>query len=83
MAVGRLTERTGPDRTGPALAYDRAARAQRRRLPVPTGSGVRTRRTAGGLRGMEFVRSADTCRLLQTLEQLSGLSLSLAVLREQ
>ena len=32
---------------------------------------------------MEFVRSADTCRLLQTLEQFSGLSLSLAVLREQ
>lgn len=32
---------------------------------------------------MEFVRSADTCRLLQTLEQLSGLSLFLAVLREQ
>jgi hypothetical protein len=32
---------------------------------------------------MEFVRSADTRRLLQTLEQLSGLSLTLAVLREQ
>ena len=32
---------------------------------------------------MEFVRSADTRRLLQTREQLSGLSLTLAVLREQ
>ena len=83
-AVGRLTERSG---TGPihraAQAYDRAARGQRRRLPVPTGSGVRSRRAAGGLLGMQFVRQGDTRRLLQTLDQLSRMSLSLAVLREQ
>ena len=83
-AVGRLTERSG---AGPihraALAYDRAAREQRRRLPVPTGSGVRTRWAAGGLRGMQFVRQGDTRQLLQTLDQLSRLSLTLAVLREQ
>jgi hypothetical protein len=83
-AVGRLTERSG---AGPihraADAYDRAARGLRRRPPVPTGPARRTRRAAGGLRGMEFVRNADTRRLLQTLDQLSRLSLTLAVLREQ
>jgi len=83
-AVGRLTERSG---TGPihraAQAYDRAARGQCRRLPVPTGSGVRTRRAAGGLHGMQFVRQSDTRQLLQTLDQLSRMSLTLAVLREQ
>ena len=83
-AVGRLTERSG---VGPihraADAYDRAARGLRRRPPIPTGPARRTRRAAGGLRGMEFVRNADTRRLLQTLDQLSRLSLTLAVLREQ
>jgi len=83
-AVGRLTERSG---AGPihraADAYDRAARELRRQPPIPTGPARRTRRAAGGLRGMEFVRNADTRRLLQTLDQLSRLSLTLAVLREQ
>ena len=83
-AVARLTERSGAGPVhGAALAYDRAARGQRRRLPVPTGSGVRTRRAASGLYGMQFVRQGDTGRLLQTLDQLSRLSLSLAVLRDQ
>jgi hypothetical protein len=63
-AVGRLTERSG---AGPihraADAYDRAARGLRRRPPIPTGPARRTRRAAGGLRGMEFVRNADTRRL--------------------
>jgi len=66
-AVGRLTERSG---AGPlhraAEVYDRAARGVRRRPPIPTGPGRRTRRAAGGLRGMEFVRTADTRQLLQT-----------------
>jgi len=83
-AVGRLTERSG---AGPlhqaAGAYDRAARGLRRRPPIPTGPARRTRRAAGGLRGMEFVRTADTRQLLQTLEQLRRLSLTLAGLREQ
>ena len=83
-AVGRLTERSG---AGPlhqaAAAYDRAARGLRRHLPIPTGPARRTRRAAGGLRGMEFVRPADTRQLLQTLEQLARLSLTLAGLREQ
>jgi hypothetical protein len=83
-AVGRLTERSG---AGPlhqaADAYDRAARGLRRRPPVPTGPARRTRRAAGGLRGMEFVRKADTRQLLQTLDQLSRLSHTLAGLREQ
>jgi hypothetical protein len=83
-AVGRLTERSG---AGPlhsaAVAYDRAARGLRRRPPIPTGPARRTRRAAGGLRGMEFVRRADTRQLLQTLERLSRLCLTLAVLREQ
>jgi hypothetical protein len=65
------------------VAYDRAARGLRRDLPVPTGPARRTRRAAGGLRGMEFVRRADTRLLLQTLERLSRLSLTLAGLREQ
>jgi hypothetical protein len=60
-AVGRLTERSA---AGPlhraAVAYDRAARGLRRDLPVPTGPARRTRRAAGELRGMEFVRRADT-----------------------
>ena len=83
-AVGRLTERSG---AGPlhraADAYDRAARRLRRRPPIPTGTARRTRRAAGGLRGVEFVRRADTRQLLQTLDQLSRLSLTLAGLREQ
>ena len=83
-AVGRLTERSG---AGPihraAVAYDRAARGLRRRPPIPTGPARRTRRAAGGLRGMEFVRRADTRQLLQTFAQLSRLSLTLAGLREQ
>jgi hypothetical protein len=83
-AVGRLTERSG---AGPlhqaADAYDRAARGLRRDLPVPTGSARRTRRAAGGLRGMQFVRNADTRQLLQLVDQLSRLSLTLAALREQ
>jgi len=83
-AVGRLTERSG---AGPlhraAEVYDRAARGLRRRPPIPTGPARRTRRAAGGLRGMEFVRTADTRQLLQTLDQLSRLSLTLAGLREQ
>jgi len=83
-AVGRLTERSG---AGPihraAEAYDRAARGLRRRPPIPTGPARRTRRAAGGLRGMEFVRTADTRQLLQTLERLSRLSVTLAGLREQ
>jgi hypothetical protein len=83
-AVGRLTERSG---AGPlhqaAVAYDRAARGLRRRPPIPTGSARRTRRAAGGLRGMTFVRSADTRQLLQLVDQLSRLSLTLAGLREQ
>ena len=83
-AVGRLTERSG---AGPlhqaADAYDRAARGLRRRPPIPTGSARGTRRAAGGLRGMEFVRTADTRQLLQILEQLRRLSLTLAGLREQ
>ena len=83
-AVGRLTERSG---AGPlhqaAETYNRAARGLRRRPPVPTGPARGTRRAAGGLRGMEFVRNADTRKLLQTLEQLRHLSLTLAALREQ
>jgi hypothetical protein len=83
-AVARLTERSA---AGPlhqaAVAYDRAARGLRRDLPIPTGPARRTRRAAGGLRGMEFVRRADTRQLLQTLERLSRLSLILAGLREQ
>ena len=83
-AVGRLTERSG---VGPlhraAEVYDRAARGLRRRPPIPTGPARRTRRAAGALRGMEFVRNADTRQLLQTLDQLSRLSLTLAALREQ
>ena len=83
-AVGRLTERSG---AGPihqaAEAYDRAARGLRRQPPIPTGPAGRTRRAAGGIRGMEFVRRADNGQLLQTLEQLSRLSLTLAGLREQ
>jgi hypothetical protein len=83
-AVGRLTERSG---VGPlhraAVAYDRAARGLRRDLPVPIGSARRTRRAAGRLRGMQFVRNADTRQLLQLVDQLSRLSLTLAALREQ
>jgi hypothetical protein len=83
-AVGRLSERSG---AGPlhqaAVAYDRAARGLRRDLPVPTGSARRTRRAAGGLRGMQFVRTADTRQLLQLVDQLRRLSLTLAALREQ
>ena len=83
-AVARLTERSA---AGPlhqaAVAYDRAARGLRRRPPIPTGPARRTRQAAGALRGMEFVRRADTRQLLQTLERLSRLSLTLAVLREQ
>ena len=83
-AVGRLTERSG---AGPlhraAEAYDRAARGLRRHPPVPTGSGRRTRRAAGGLRGMQFVRRSDTRQLLQLVDQLSRLSLTLAALRDQ
>ena len=83
-AVGRLTERSG---AGPlhraAEVYDRAARGLRRRPPIPTGPARWTRRAAGGLRGMEFVRNADTRQLLQTLDQLSRLSHTLAALREQ
>jgi len=83
-AVGRLTERSG---AGPlhraAEVYDRAARVLRRRPPIPTGPARRTRRAAGGLRGMGFVRTADTRQLLQTLDQLSRLSHTLAGLREQ
>ena len=66
-----------------ADAYERATRGQGRRLPVPTGSSVRARRGEGRLRGMEFVRTADTRRLLQTLDQLTRLRLTLAALREQ
>jgi hypothetical protein len=83
-AVGRLTERSG---AGPfhqaAVAYDRAARGLRRDLPIPTGSARRTRRAAGGLRGMQFVRRADTRQFLQLVDQLRRLSLTLAGLREQ
>lgn len=83
-AVGRLTERSG---AGPihraAEVYDRAARGLRSRPPIPTGPARRTRRAAGGLRGMQFVRTADTRQLLQTLDQLSRLSHTLAALREQ
>jgi len=83
-AVGRLTERSG---AGPlhraAEVYDRAARGLHRRPPIPTGPARRTRRAAGGLRGMQFVRTADTRQLLQTLDQLSRLSHTLAGLREQ
>ena len=83
-AVGRLTERSG---AGPmhraAEVYDRAARGLRRRPPIPTGPARRTRRAAGGLRGTEFVRTADTRQLLQTLDQLSRLRHTLAGLREQ
>jgi hypothetical protein len=83
-AVGRLTERSS---AGPlhqaAAAYDRAARGLRRQPPIPTSTGRRTRRAAGALRGMEFVRRADTRHLLQLVQQLSQLSLTLAALREQ
>jgi hypothetical protein len=83
-AVGRLTERSG---AGPlhqaAQDYDRAARGLRRRPPIPTGPARLTRRAAGGLRGMAFVRKADTRQLLQTLDQLSRLTHTLALLREQ
>lgn len=82
-AVGRLTERSG---AGPihqaAQAYDRAARGMRRHPPIPTGPARRTRQSAGALRGMQFVRNADTKRLLQLLDQLRRLSLTLAALRE-
>jgi hypothetical protein len=83
-AVGHLTERSG---AGPlhqaAVAYARATRGLRRDLPVPTGPARRTRRVAGGLRGMQFVRRADTRQLLQLVDQLRRLSLTLAALREQ
>ena len=83
-AVARLTERSG---AGPihraAPAYDRAARGLRRRPPIPTGPAGRTRRAAGGLRGMQFVRQGDNRQLLQTLDQLSRLSLTLAALSDQ
>lgn len=83
-SVSRLTERSG---AGPihqaAAAYDRAARGLRRRPPIPTGPARRTRQAAGGLRGMKFVRQSDARRLMQTLDQLSGLSLALAGLRDQ
>jgi hypothetical protein len=83
-ALARLSERSaaGPLHSA-AAAYDRAARGLRRRPPIPTGPARRTRRAAGGLRGMQFVRRADTRQLLHTLERLSRLSLTLAVLREQ
>jgi len=83
-SVSRLTERTG---TGPlrqaADAYDRAARGLRRSLPVPTAQARRTRRSAGGLVGMQFVRQSDTRQLLELLDQLGRLSVTLAGLREQ
>jgi len=83
-AVGRLTERTG---TGPlrqaADAYDRAARGLRRHVPVQTGHARRTRLAAGGLLGMQFVRRADTRQLLELLDRLGRLSVTLAGLREQ
>jgi hypothetical protein len=83
-AVGRLTERSG---AGPihraAEAYDRAARGLRRRPAIPTGPAGRTRRAAGGLRGMQFVRQADTRQLLQLVDRLSRLCMTLAVLRDQ
>jgi len=83
-AVGRLTERSG---AGPihraAEAYDRAARGLRGRAPVPTASARKTRQAAGQLRGMRFVCRADTGQLLQLVEQLSRLSMTLSVLREQ
>ena len=37
----------------------------------------------GGLRSMEFVRQGDARRPLQTLDQLSRLSLALAELHDQ
>ena len=83
-SVGRLTERTG---TGPlrqaADAYDRAARGLHRQLPVATGQARRTRRAAGGLIGMQFVRQADTRQLLELLDRLGRLSVTLVGLREQ
>ncbi len=83
-AVGRLAERSGAvPLHQAAVAYDRAARGLRRNLPVPTGPARRTRRAAGGLRGMQFVRNADTRQLLQLVDQLRRLSLTLAALREQ
>ena len=86
-AVQPVPFRTVASGAGPlhqaAAAYDRAARGLRRRLPVPTGPARRTRRAAGALRSMEFVRRADTRQLLQLVEQLSRLSMTLAVLREQ
>ena len=83
-AVGRLTERYGhgPLRQA-ADTYDRAARGLRRRAPVPTVSARHTRRAAGGLLGMQFVRQADTRQLLMVLDQLSRLSAMLGGMREQ
>jgi hypothetical protein len=83
-SVGRITERSG---AGPlhqaAAAYDRAARGLRRHPPIPTPAARRTRRAAGALRGMEFVRRGDTRQLLQLVEQLNRLCLTVAALREQ
>ena len=83
-SVGRITERSG---AGPlhqaAAAYDRAARGLRRHPPIPTSAARRTRRAAGALRGMEFVRRGDTRQLLQLVEQLNRLCLTLAALREE
>ena len=80
----RLDERSA---AGPlhqaAAAYDRAARGLRRRPPIPIGPARRTRRAAGGLRGMGFARRAATRQLLQFVDRLSQLSLTLEVLREQ
>jgi len=83
-AVGRLTERHGhgPLRQA-ADTYDRAARGLRRQAPVPTNSARRTRRAAGGLLGMQFVRQADTRQLLTVLDQLGRLSTTLGGMREQ
>jgi len=83
-SLGRLTDRTG---TGPlreaADAYDRAARGLRRQLPTPTTQARRSRLAAGGMLGMQFVRKADTRQLLELLDRLGRLSVTLAGLREQ
>ena len=95
MAEAAAVRERGPVRSRPphrtlrrrAAPPGRRLRPGRRRLrrdlPIPTGPSRRTRQAAGGLRSMEFVRQADTRQLLQTLERLSHLSLTLAGFREQ
>lgn len=64
-AVGRLTERSGAGPIQAADAYDRAARGQRRRSPVPTGSGFGPAKRQAGCEAWSSSATptpADSCR---------------------